>query len=316
MSADRCSRRRDQRSRRWRWCAASARSTALDGLAFEVARGRALRAGRAGRRRQDHRHPRARRAHRRSTPARRACSGWTRVDGRAVRERLGLMPQQYSLYRDLSVDENLRFFARLYVPAARGLPRARRAAARASRGSRASSTAAPTRSPAACTRSWRSPARSCTSPRCCSSTSRPTASTRCRRRELWELLHEFVARRDGRAGLDAVHGRGRALPPGRARPPRAAARSRASRGALIAALRGRGVRGARRRPRRGGRGCSPGAARCAPPRRPARGCASWWRAAARTSVAAARWRRSARALAPAHAGLRGPVPRAHRGRRA
>jgi ABC-2 type transport system ATP-binding protein len=39
--------------------------------------------------------------------------------GGRVRERLGLMPQQYSLYRDLSVAENLRFFARLYV-----LPRA------------------------------------------------------------------------------------------------------------------------------------------------------------------------------------------------
>ena len=36
-----------------------------------------------------------------------------------IRERLGLMPQQYSLYRDLSVGENMRFFARLYV-----LPRA------------------------------------------------------------------------------------------------------------------------------------------------------------------------------------------------
>ncbi len=36
-----------------------------------------------------------------------------------IRERLGLMPQQFSLYRDLSVAENLRFFARLYV-----LPRA------------------------------------------------------------------------------------------------------------------------------------------------------------------------------------------------
>jgi ABC-2 type transport system ATP-binding protein len=34
--------------------------------------------------------------------------------GEAVREGLGLMPQQYSLYRDLSVGENLRFFARLY----------------------------------------------------------------------------------------------------------------------------------------------------------------------------------------------------------
>ncbi len=34
--------------------------------------------------------------------------------GHAVRECLGLMPQQYSLYRDLSVAENLQFFGRLY----------------------------------------------------------------------------------------------------------------------------------------------------------------------------------------------------------
>jgi ABC-2 type transport system ATP-binding protein len=39
--------------------------------------------------------------------------------GSELRESLGLMPQQYSLYRDLSVAENLRFFARLYC-----LPRA------------------------------------------------------------------------------------------------------------------------------------------------------------------------------------------------
>jgi ABC-2 type transport system ATP-binding protein len=39
--------------------------------------------------------------------------------GAAVRESLGLMPQQASLYPDLSVGENLRFFARLYC-----LPRA------------------------------------------------------------------------------------------------------------------------------------------------------------------------------------------------
>jgi ABC-2 type transport system ATP-binding protein len=36
-----------------------------------------------------------------------------------VREQLGLVPQRNSLYGDLSVDENLRFFARLF-----GLPRA------------------------------------------------------------------------------------------------------------------------------------------------------------------------------------------------
>jgi ABC-2 type transport system ATP-binding protein len=36
-----------------------------------------------------------------------------------IRERIGLMPQQFSLYRDLSVAENLKFFSRLYA-----LPRA------------------------------------------------------------------------------------------------------------------------------------------------------------------------------------------------
>jgi len=35
--------------------------------------------------------------------------------GGAVREALGLLPQQYSLYRDLSVRENLWFFGRLYA---------------------------------------------------------------------------------------------------------------------------------------------------------------------------------------------------------
>jgi ABC-2 type transport system ATP-binding protein len=38
-----------------------------------------------------------------------------RGGGPEVRESLGLMPQQYSLYRDLTVAENLRFFSRLYV---------------------------------------------------------------------------------------------------------------------------------------------------------------------------------------------------------
>lgn len=39
--------------------------------------------------------------------------------GSEVREAIGYMPQQYSLYGDLSIDENLRFFARLF-----GLPQA------------------------------------------------------------------------------------------------------------------------------------------------------------------------------------------------
>jgi len=42
---------------------------------------------------------------------------WPKASADA-RERLGYMPQQYGLYADLSVDENLRFFAELF-----GLPR-------------------------------------------------------------------------------------------------------------------------------------------------------------------------------------------------
>lgn len=59
----------------------------------------------------------------------RAISGLILPDGGSVRvlglspddarEQIGLMPQQYSLYGDLSVIENLRFFGRLFV-----LPRA------------------------------------------------------------------------------------------------------------------------------------------------------------------------------------------------
>jgi len=48
-------------------------------------------------------------------------SGETRIDGvrwadapADARERLGYMPQQFGLYADLSVDENLRFFADLF----------------------------------------------------------------------------------------------------------------------------------------------------------------------------------------------------------
>ena len=92
-------------------------TVALDGLTFEVARGELyglVGADGAGK-----------------TTALRVLAGLVLPDGgearvlgempgsAAVRERVGLMPQQYSLYRDLTVAENLQFFSRLYV-----LPRA------------------------------------------------------------------------------------------------------------------------------------------------------------------------------------------------
>lgn len=87
--------------------------TALDGLSFEVGRGELyglVGPDGAGK-----------------TTAIRALAGLVGVDsgevrvlgvdpaGGRVRERLGLMPQQFSLYRDLTVGENLRFFGRLFV---------------------------------------------------------------------------------------------------------------------------------------------------------------------------------------------------------
>jgi ABC-2 type transport system ATP-binding protein len=88
-------------------------TTALDGLTFEVARGELyglVGADGAGK-----------------TTALRALSGLVGLDAgearvlgerpgsREIRERIGLMPQQYSLYRDLTVAENLKFFSRLFV---------------------------------------------------------------------------------------------------------------------------------------------------------------------------------------------------------
>lgn len=45
--------------------------------------------------------------------------GQSPTEGSEVREQLGLMPQQYSLYGDLTVEENLHFFGQLFcIPAA------------------------------------------------------------------------------------------------------------------------------------------------------------------------------------------------------
>jgi len=134
------------------------------------------------------------------------------VMARGVRELVGMMPQRYSLYGDLTIDENLTFFGRLFCLDPKTFA-TRRARSWTSPGLVHLLRVVPRPSPEACTKSSLLCARCCTNPRCCCSTSRPTASipsvvvscgapVRIRRRR-----HDLV-------GVHAVHGRSAALSSG------------------------------------------------------------------------------------------------------
>ena len=136
---------------------------------------------------------------------------------------LGLMPQQYSLYRDLTVAENLRFFARLYVLPARGLPGAAPSGCSPSPGSTASPTVAPTPLSGGM---YKKLALACA----LLHEPRGAAPRRAHQRRGPGLAARAVgaparvrAGRHGGARLHALHGRGRALRPRGAGPPRPAA---------------------------------------------------------------------------------------------
>ena len=115
----------------------------------------------------------------------RPTSGVARVAGidlyrssSSARARLGYMAQKFSLYGDLSVRQNLEFFAGIY-----GLRRHDQASGHRPhdclvRSRMSSWLAAPACFPWASSSGWHWPARSCTNRRCSSSTSRPRGSIR------------------------------------------------------------------------------------------------------------------------------------------
>ena len=92
-----------------------------------------------------------------------------------LRSRVGYVTQAPSVYADLTVRDNVRYFAALYgMSCARGRRRDRRR-----RPGRRGRPAGGTTSPAASGAGPRSPARWSAAPRCWCSTSRPSGSTRC-----------------------------------------------------------------------------------------------------------------------------------------
>jgi ABC-2 type transport system ATP-binding protein len=87
-------------------------------------------------------------------------------DAERIKERIGYMTQRFSLYEDLSVVENLLFYAGIY-----GVPRKKRRA-------RVNEVLSRARSPAVGNSASPWPARPSTSPRCSFSTNRRPASIR------------------------------------------------------------------------------------------------------------------------------------------
>ena len=138
------------------------------------------------------------------------CLGYDiRTETDKIKRQVGYMTQRFSLYQDLSVRENLEFVARLYaVPNPIGAARdmIKRLGLQGREEQLAGSLSG----------GWkqRLALGACTLPNPqLLLLDEPTAGVDPKaRREFWNEIHALAARRAHRAGLDPLHGRGRALP--------------------------------------------------------------------------------------------------------
>ncbi len=122
-------------------------------------------------------------------------------EGTDVRESIGYMPQQYSLYGDLSIDENLRFFGRLFGLSGAEYTERRSRLLRITRLERFGDR----RADALSGGMYKKLALACAllhQPRVLVLDEPTNGVDPVSRRELWELLYEFVA--DGMAVLLAT----------------------------------------------------------------------------------------------------------------
>ena len=132
--------------------------TAVDHLTFYVSTRHDLRLPGPERQRQEHLHPHALRpaaAHRPAPPPSTASTSC--ADSEEVKRSIGYMNQAFSLYRDLTVEENLTFFGGIYGLRGERCEQRKADGDRAGRHRRLPATAAAACSRAAGSSGWRSP---------------------------------------------------------------------------------------------------------------------------------------------------------------